>query len=145
MLRLNTEDVSDFHALVVFLKAFKKACAPFVMELNGCYCDSEVKDEDTTETQPLCSRADVPCSLVATADLERSSAGAGAHPERRVSNSRSGRQRLDSSKKNRPRMSSRFGANVSKLATQLKGWTLILTINRALKTALLYNGNTLRK
>lgn len=86
------------------------------MELNGYHCDSEVKDEDTTETQPLRSRAEVPCSFVATADLERSSAGGGAYRERRVSNSSSGRQRLDSLKKNRPRMCSRFSANVSKLA-----------------------------
>lgn len=87
------------------------------MELNGYHCDSEVKDEDTTETQPLRSKAEVPCSNVATANLERSPAGGGAHPERRVSNSSSGRQRIDSLRKNRPRMSSRFGANVSKLAS----------------------------
>lgn len=83
------------------------------MELNGYHCDNKVKDEDTS----LRSKAEVPCSTVATADLEPSPGGGGAHSERRVSNSSSGRQRIDSLKKNRPRMSSLFGANVSKLAT----------------------------
>lgn len=92
------------------------------MELNGYHCDSEVKDEDTTETQPLRSRAEVPCSFVAIADQERDLDPGGAHPERRVSNSSTGRQRIDSLKKNRPRMSSRFGANFSRLATQLSGY-----------------------
>ncbi|XP_060781719.1 pantothenate kinase 2, mitochondrial [Neoarius graeffei] len=72
------------------------------MEMNGYDCDSEVKDEDVMEIQPLRSRAEVPSSFGATADLERSCAGGSAHPERRVSNSSSGRQRLDSLKKNRP-------------------------------------------
>ncbi|KAG7334180.1 hypothetical protein KOW79_002587 [Hemibagrus wyckioides] len=72
------------------------------MELNGYLSDSEVNDEDTAETQPPHYRAEVPSSCVATADLERSPAGGGALRERRVSNSRSGRQRLDSLKKNRP-------------------------------------------
>lgn len=90
------------------------------MEMNGYDCDSEVKDEDMMEIQPLRPRAEVPSSFGATADLERSCAGGSAHPERRVSNSSSGRQRLDSLKKNRPRMCSLFSANASKLAAQLK-------------------------
>lgn len=92
------------------------------MELNGYLSDSEAKDEDKAETQPPHYRAEVPSSCVATVDLERSPAGGGALRERRVSNSRSGRQRLDSLKKNRPRMCSRFGANVSQIATELKGY-----------------------
>lgn len=74
------------------------------MELNGYHCDSELKDEDTMETQLLRSRAEAPCGFVGTAELERSPAGGGPHPERLVSNSSSGRQRIDSLKKNRPRM-----------------------------------------
>lgn len=105
------ENASDFHCLIVFFKGFETGSSASVMELNGYHCDNEVKDEDTTETQPLRSKAEVPSSTVATTDLERNPGQGGAHSERRVSNSSSGRQRLDSLKKNRPRMSSRFGAS----------------------------------
>ncbi|XP_026997779.1 pantothenate kinase 2, mitochondrial isoform X1 [Tachysurus fulvidraco] len=86
------------------------------MELNGYVCDSEANDK---ETQPLHHRAEVPGT--ATVDMERSPAAGGAHRERRVSYSRSGRQRIDSLKKNRPRTCSRFGSSISKLATQHRG------------------------
>ncbi|KAI5606792.1 pantothenate kinase 2, mitochondrial, partial [Silurus asotus] len=72
------------------------------MELNGVYCDSEDKDEDTAETQPLHTTAEAPCGYVATADQERSPGGGGVPKERQVSNSSSVRQRIDSQRKNRP-------------------------------------------
>lgn len=110
--------MSEFNAIVVRLKATKSGCVS-VMELNGYVCDSEANDKDTPETQPLHHRAEVPAT--ATVDMERSPAAGGAHRERRVSYSRSGRQRIDSLKKNRPRTCSRFGSSISKLATQRRG------------------------
>lgn len=109
--------MSDICALFIIVMASKKRVSP-VRELNGYHCDNEVKDEDITETQPLQYKAEVPCSFVTTADQERSPAVGGARRERRVSNSSSGGPRIDSLKKNRPRMFSCFGANVSKLTTQ---------------------------
>ncbi|TSW48770.1 Pantothenate kinase 3 [Bagarius yarrelli] len=73
-----------------------------VMELNGYISDSEVKDEEITETPPPRNRTEVPDSCDATAVQERSPAGGSAYRERRVSNASSGRQRIDSLKKNRP-------------------------------------------
>ncbi|KAM9446478.1 pantothenate kinase 3-like [Clarias gariepinus] len=72
------------------------------MELNDSHGDRKVKDEDTAETPPLRSGVEVPGSFVATAGLECDPGGGRAHTERPVSNSSSGRQRIDSLKKNRP-------------------------------------------
>lgn len=69
------------------------------MELNGYHCGDETEDENTTPH----SRTEVASSVIATPSLESSFSQESGLGERRVSNASSGRQRLDSLKKNRPR------------------------------------------